>query len=170
MTTPLRRQPPQQPEYFNSGRMILWSVILVALIGALGYAAYKSGPSSYGGFDVTMKVDADPSTVPVSGAAAGHVKLNVMIQNRTSETTVLNAPAPCKVFRWVLTGAEGELVQASGEECDALTMEMSLKPSEIRNESFEIVLDPTRLKANDRYQFTMEYWGLRGQLVVRSGE
>lgn len=170
MTTPTRRPPPHQTQYFDTRRMILWSAILVTLVGALGYAAYKGGPSAFGGFDVTMTVQADPETIPISGDAAGRVKLTVAIQNRTSETKVLNAPAPCKLFRWVLTGAQGELVQAAGDGCEDLSMELTLKPSEKRTEEFQIALDPTRLKSGDRYQFTMEYWSLRGQLVVRTGE
>jgi hypothetical protein len=74
------------------------------------------------------------------------------------------------LFRWILTDAEGRLVQAAGDQCDELLMEQTLQPSEKKSETIAVKLDPSRLKADQRYQFTMEYWGLRGQLVVKAGE
>jgi hypothetical protein len=59
-------------------------------------------------------------------------------------------------------------VQAAGEQCDDLLMEMTLQPNESKTETIDVQLDASRLKADERYQFTMEYWGLRGLLVVRA--
>jgi hypothetical protein len=169
MTTPSKR-PPQQSQYFDTRRMMLWSVILVALVGSLGYAAYTSGPSTYGGFNVAMKVTADPAVVPLSGDRAGIVTLNVDVQNRTGGIQRLNAPAACKLFRWTLTAEDGSLVQVHNETCEASVMELKMEPDERKNESFEARLDPSRLEAGKRYQFNLEYWGLRGILIVRAGE
>lgn len=169
MTTPPRR-PPQQSEYFDGRRMILWSVILVALVGSLGYAAYTSGPSNYGGFDVAMKVTAEPAVVPLTGERAGVVTLNVDVQNRTGGIQHLKAPAACKLFRWTLTAEDGSLVQTYNETCAASVMELKMEPNERKADVFEARLDPSRLTAGKRYQFNMEYWGLRGILVVRAAD
>jgi hypothetical protein len=169
MTPPVRRPPPP-PQYFDASRMILWSVILVALVGSLGYAAYTGGPSAYGGFDVAMKVTADPAVVPLSGDKAGVVVLNVDVQNRTGGIQHLKAPAACKLFRWTLTAEDGALVQVHNEICDPAVMELKMEPNERKTETFEARLDPARLKPGERYQFNLEYWGLRGILVVRAGD
>lgn len=170
MTTPLRRPPPPPQPYFDSRRMILWSVILVALVGSLGYAAYTSGPSTFGGFNVAMKVTAEPTVVPLTGENAGLVTLNVDIQNRTSGIQHLQAPAACKLFRWTLTAEDGALVQVQNETCENAVMELKMEPNERKSETFQARLDPSRLKAGERYQFNLEYWGLRGILVVRAAE
>ena len=170
MTSPLKRPPPTPQPYFDSRRMILWSLILVALVGSLGYAAYTSGPSNFGGFDVAMKVTADPPVVPLAGDNAGIVKLSVDVQNRTGGIQHLRARAACKIFRWALTAEDGSLVQAHGETCDDAVMELKMEPNERKSETFEARLDPTRLKAGQRYQFNLEYWGLRGILVIRAAE
>lgn len=170
MTTPLKRPPPPPQPYFDSRRMILWSVILVALVGSLGYAAYTSGPENFGGFNVAMKVTADPAVVPLSGDNAGLVKLSVDIQNRTGGIQRLEAPAACKIFRWTLTAEDGALVQVQNETCENAVIELKMEPNERKSEIFEARLDPTRLKAGQRYQFNLEYWGLRGILVIRTTE
>lgn len=170
MTTPPKRPPPQPQQYFDGRRMMLWSVILVALVGSLGYAAYTSGPSSFGGFDVAMKVTADPTVVPLTGENAGLVTLKVDVQNRTGGIQHLQAPAACKLFRWTLTAEDGSLVQVHNETCDGALMELKMEPNERKSDTFEARLDPARLTAGKRYQFNLEYWGLRGILVVRAGE
>jgi hypothetical protein len=169
MNTPARKPPPP-PQYFDARRMMLWSAILVALVGSLGYAAYTSGPSTFGGFDVAMKVTAEPSVVPLSGDRAGRVILNVDVQNRTGGIQRLNAPAACKLFRWTLTSEEGALVQTHNEDCERATMELKLQPDERKTETFEAQLDPKRLEPGQRYQFNLEYWGLRGILVIRAAD
>jgi hypothetical protein len=170
MTTPVRRPPPKPPQYFDGGRMVLWSVILVALVGSLGYAAYTSGPSAFGGFDVAMKVSADPVIVPLSGENAGKVTMTVDIQNRTANVQKLSAPAACKIFRWILFGEGERFVQTQSEDCAPSLMELVLQPNERKSETIDVAVDAARLKPGERYQFILEYWGLRGVLVVHAAD
>ena len=171
MTTPLKRPSPPPQSYFDGRRMMLWSLILVALVGSLGYAAYMGGPSSFGGFDVAMKVTADPVIVPLSGEKAGRIVMNVDLQNRTANVQKLNARSHCKLFRWLLLGPNENLIQAQGgENCEDSAMELVLQPNEKKSDTFDIALDPSRLKAGERYQFVLEYWGLRGVLVVHAAD
>lgn len=170
MTPPMKRPPPPPQPYFDSGRMMLWSVILVALVGALGYAAYTGGPSSFGGFDVTMKIAAEPAIVPLTGDRAGVVTMTVDVQNRTANVQRLNAPAACKIFRWILFGNDERMVQAQGDDCAASQIELVLQPNEKKTETFDVAVDVNRLKPGERYQFILEYWGLRGVLVVHAAD
>jgi hypothetical protein len=170
MTTPQKR-PPQQPQFFDSRRMILWSVILVGLVASLGYAAYTTGPSTFGGFDVAMKVTADPTVVPLNGEKAGVVRLNIDLQNRTAAVQRLNAQSHCKLFRWLVIGPSEQLVQAqAAENCKDSAMELVLQPNEKKADVIEIALDAKRLKAGERYQIILEYWGLRGVLIVHAAD
>ena len=171
MTTPRPRPTgPTQPQFFDPRRMILWSVILFVLVAAMGYAAYKAGPSAFGGFDVALKISADPIVIPLTGDDAGIITMTATATNRTSSIQTLNAPATCKVFRWILAAADGAMVQAAADECEDLLMEAKLEPGKSLTETYKVKVDPTRLKAGERYQFVIEYWGLRGMLVVHAGE
>jgi hypothetical protein len=164
------RSSPPAPAPFDVRRMILWSVILVAVVGSLGYAAFVSGPSRFGGFDVAFKVSGNPVVIPITGDAAGKTVLTATLTNRTAKPQVLNAPAPCKTFRWILSDGAERMVQSAADDCDDLLMELTLKPGETRTETFTIALDTRRLAANGRYELIMEYWGQRGLLVLKTSQ
>lgn len=144
-------------------RYLLWALIWVAFIAALGYAANEGG---LGFLENAVSVTAEPNRerVALSGGAPV-IEVKVRLTNNTREPATLRAASSCKVFRWQIFARSGDMVQSKVNEdtCPATEVAAILPSGEKVEEFYSIPLEPQRYRAGDAYLVAYWYWGYEGE-------
>lgn len=145
-------------------RQVLRSLIFVAFVGALGYAA------AYGGFGIFedpihLALEPNRERVQLTGPEPPVIQVKVSLRNNTREDLTLKAGTACKVFRWQIFDRSGDMLQSkvSEESCPQTEVTAILPPGERLEELYSIALVPTRYRAGDDYLVHYWYWGYEGQ-------
>jgi hypothetical protein len=144
-------------------RYVLWMLIWVAFIAALGYAASEGGL----GFlenAVSVTAEANRDRVKLVGAAPV-IEVKVRLTNNTREPALLRAATACKIFRWQIFARSGDMVQTrvNEEVCPQTEVSANLPSGEKVEEFYSIVLEPQRYRAGDDYLVRYWYWGYEGE-------
>jgi hypothetical protein len=145
-------------------RYLLWALIWVAFVAALGYSASQGGL----GFlenDVSVTLEPNRERVALGGAAAPVIEVKVRVTNNTREPATLRAASACKVFRWQIFSRSGDMVQSkvNEESCPTTEVVAILPPGEKVEEFYAIVLERDRFRAGDAYLVYYWYWGYEGE-------
>ena len=150
-------------------RYLLWSVIWVTFIAALGYSASQGG---LGFLENAVVVSAEPNrdTVKLQGAEPTVIQVKVNLRNNTSKQATLNAPTACKVFRWQIFARTGELVQTvvPQDTCPQSPVTAYLPAGEHVEEFYSIVLEAQRYEAGHDYLVSYQYWGYEGEFQFKA--
>lgn len=144
-------------------RYVLWMLIWVSFIAALGYAASEGGL----GFlenAVSVTAEANRDRVKLDGEAPV-IEVKVRLTNNTSEIAVLHAGTACKIFRWQIFARSGDMVQTklNEEVCPPTEVSANLASGEKVEEFYSIVLERHRYRAGDDYLVRYWYWGYEGE-------
>lgn len=149
-------------------RYLLWALIWVAFIAALGYSA------SEGGLDflenaVTVRAQPNRDSVALTERTPV-IEVKVRISNSTGEAVTLNVPSACKIFRWQIFSRSGNMVQSKVTEdsCPNTPVSAVLPPGEKLEEFYSIVLEPSRYRSGDDYLVHYWYWGYEGQFEFKA--
>lgn len=154
------------PEFLKPGRggssMISGSLVMFATIIGVGLLA----DGGYIDFGNETELVLETQALPRNGDV---IPLEVAVQliNRRDEPLPLEAPTPCKVFKWVLTTNAREFVQAKPEEmCPQVVMTASLDANSNTTENFTLELDARRLDPEGAYELRVSYWGVEGVTAI----
>lgn len=144
-------------------RYVLWMLIWVAFVAALGYAAANGGL----GFlenDIHLAAEPNRDRVALNGDSPV-IEVKVLLRNNTRETVTLKAASACKMFRWQVFNRAGDMVQSKVSEDNCPTTEVSaiLPPGEKLEEYYALALVPTRYRAGEDYLVRYWYWGYEGE-------
>jgi len=158
--------PTQQPDV---RRYLLWAVIWVAFVAALGYAATHGGLDFLEN-DVHLSVEPNRDSVVLLGKEPAVIQVKVTLRNNTRDAVTLTAPSACKVFRWQIFSRDAELVQSKTNEDSCPEGEISaiLPSGQTVQEFYSIVLAPQRYSAGQDYQVRYWYWGHEGAFEFRA--
>jgi len=151
-------------------RYILWAGIWVSFIAALGYAASDGGL----GFlenDVSLSLEANRDSVPLSRQEPAVIQVKVTLRNNTSKAVTLKAPSACKMFRWQIFNRSGEMVQsktANEEICPGTEVSAILPPGQKLEEFYSIALVARRYTPGQDYLVQARYWGYEGEFQFKA--
>jgi hypothetical protein len=164
---PTQRLPQAAPPDWR--RYLLWALIWVVFIAALGYSASQGG---LGFLENAVVVNAEPNrdTVKLAGKEPPVIQVKVSLRNNTSKTTVIVAPSACKIFRWQIFARSGDLVQniIPEDTCPQREVSANLAPGNAVEEFYSIVLEPQRYTAGDDYLVQYQYWGYDGEFQFKA--
>ena len=150
-------------------RYLLWAVIWVAFVAALGYAATK-GSLDFLENDIHLSVEANRDSVALSTKEPAVIQLKVTMRNNTRDRVTLSAPSACKIFRWQIFNRSAELIQSktNEESCPDSEVNAILPPGETLQEFYSIVLAAQRYRAGEDYLVRYWYWGREGAFEFRA--
>ena len=150
-------------------QQLIRSLMFVAFIGALGYAA------AYGGFglfedDIHLALEPNRDSVQLTGSEPPVIQVKVSLRNNTREDVTLKAPSACKMFRWQIFDRSGDMLQSkvSEDTCPNTEVVAILPPGERLEEFYAIALVPARFRAGDDYLVHYWYWGYEGQFQFKA--
>jgi hypothetical protein len=150
-------------------RYLLWSVIWVTFIAALGYAASQG---SLGFLENAVVVTAEPNrdTVKLGSSEPAVIQVKVNLRNSTSKPAPLNAPSACKIFRWQIFARSGDLVQTvvPKDDCPQTPVAVTLGSGAHVEEFYAIVLEAHRYKPGEDYLVSYQYWGYEGEFQFKA--
>lgn len=150
-------------------RYLLWALIWVAFIAALGYSASQGG---LGFLENAVVVTAEPNrdTVKLQAAVPAVIQVKVNLRNSTSKQATLTAPTACKIFRWQIFARSGELVQTvvPNDTCPQTPVTAYLPSGEQVEEFYAITLEPNRFEAGQDYLVSYQYWGYEGEFQFKA--
>jgi hypothetical protein len=150
-------------------RHVLWSVIWVAFIAALGYSASQGG---LGFLENAVVVHAEPNrdSVKLQSAEPAVIQVKVSLRNSTSTQATLKAPTACKIFRWQIFARSGDLVQTvvPNDNCPQTEVTAYLPSGERVEEFYAIVLEAHRYKPGQDYLVSYQYWGHEGEFQFKA--
>ena len=150
--------------------LLLWAVIWVSFIAALGYAASNGG---LGFLENAVTVTAEPNrdTVKLQGAGTrGHPSQSQPAQQHPNQAT-LTAPTACKVFRWQIFARAGDLVQSvvPKDTCPQSPVTAYLP---VRRSMRRVLCDRARSTALPAPATTTschyQYWGYEGEFQFKA--
>ena len=150
-------------------RYLLWSLIWVVFIAALGYSASQGG---LGFLENAVVVQAEPNrdTVKLNSAEPAVIQVKVTLRNSTSKTTTLVAPSACKIFRWQIFARSGDLVQnvIPKDNCPQTEAAANLPSGQSVEEFYAIVLESHRYTPGEDYLVQYQYWGYEGEFQFKA--
>jgi hypothetical protein len=150
-------------------RNLLWSLIWVAFVAALGYSASQGG---LGFLENAVVVQAEPNrdTVKLGGSEPPVIQVKMTLRNSTSKTATLTAPTACKIFRWQIFARSGDLVQniIPEDKCPPTEVSANLASGQSVEEFYAIVLEAHRYKPGDDYLVQYQYWGYEGEFQFKA--
>lgn len=150
-------------------RFLIWSLIWVAFIAALGYSASQGG---LGFLENAVVVSAEPNRdkVALSSKEPAVIQVKVTLRNNTSKQTTLTAPTACKIFRWQIFARTGDLVQTVVPEdtCPKAPVTAYLPSGEHVEEFYSIVLESQRYERGHDYLVMYQYWGYEGEFQFKA--
>lgn len=150
-------------------RYLLWTLIWVAFIAALGYSASQGG---LGFLENAVVVSAEPNrdTVKLASKEPPVIQVKVSLRNNTSKTAVIAAPSACKIFRWQIFARTGDLIQnvVPEDTCPQREASANLAPGAIVEEYYSIVLEARRYKPGDDYLVQYQYWSYEGEFQFKA--
>ena len=145
-------------------RYLLWALIWVAFVAALGYAASQG---SLGFLENAVSVTAEPNRdrVPLGGPDTPVIEVKVKLANNTREPARLSALSACKIFRWQIFARTGDMVQSkvNEESCPTIEVAANLPSGEKVEEFYSIVLERERYRPGEDYLVHYWYWGYEGE-------
>lgn len=148
---------------------MLRTVIWVAFIGALGYAAAGGGL----GFlenDVSLKIEPNRDSVTLTSKEPAVIQVKVTLRNNTGENVTLRAPSACKVFRWQIFDTGGGQVQARYDPtpCPDLDVATRLAPGQSIEEFYSIQLVVERYRPGEKYLVNARYWDHEAEFIFNA--
>jgi len=135
----------------SSSLVIFVAIIVIGL--SVEYGLVDLGNET----ELTVEINALPRLGDI-------IPLDVTIQltNRRDRVLELNAPSPCKVFKWLLLDSNREFVQAKPEEtCPQVVMQATLEGNHNTTENFVLNIDARRLRADSSYELHVSYWDIQ---------
>jgi hypothetical protein len=161
---PLPQSPP--PDW---RRYILLTVIWVAFIAALGYAA-SNGSLGFLENAVTATAEPNRDRVTLKSGEPAVIQVKVSLRNNTRNQVTLTAPTACKVFRWQIFDRAGDMVQSviPKDTCPQSPVTAYLPAGEASEEFYAIVLEAQRYRAGDDYLVHYWYWGYEGEFQFKA--
>jgi hypothetical protein len=150
-------------------RYLLWSLIWITFIAALGYSASQGG---LGFLENAVVVQAEPNrdTVKLKGAEPAVIQVKVTLRNSTSKPATLVAPTACKIFRWQIFARSGDLMQSviPKDNCPQTEVSANLASGNAVEEFYSIVLEAHRYTAGEDYLVVYQYWGYEGEFQFKA--
>lgn len=150
-------------------RYLLWALIWVCFVAALGYSASQGG---LGFLENAVSVTAEPNRdrVPVGNAASAVIEVKIRLTNNTANPATLSAPTACKVFRWQIFARSGDMVQSAVIEdtCPKREVTALLPPGEKVEEFYSIALEAHRFQPGEDYLVHYWYWGYEGEFQFKA--
>jgi len=145
---------------------VLRTIIWVAFIGALGYAAANGGL----GFlenDISLTLEPNRETVALSGKEPPVIQVKITLRNNTGKPATFTAPSACKVFRWQIFDTAGAQVQARYDPspCPDATVTTTLASGASLEEFYSILLIPERFQRGQKYLAHVRYWDQEGEFT-----
>lgn len=138
------------PRMMSSSLIIFVAIIVIGL--SVEYGLVDLGNET----EVILEINVLPregDTIPLD--------VTVQLVNRTDNLLELNAPSPCKVFKWLLLDSNREFVQAKPEEvCPQVIMQATLEGNHNTSENFILKIDARRLRADSSYELHVSYWSI----------
>jgi hypothetical protein len=158
--------PPQQPDW---RRYLLWAVIWVAFVAALGYAA-KEGELDFLQNDVHLALEANRDRVALADKTPPVIEVKVSLRNNTKDPVTLSAASACKVFRWQIFARSGEMMQSktNEESCPPGEVSAVLPSGQKVEEFYSIALETQRYRKGEDYQVRYWYWSYEGAFEFRA--
>lgn len=148
---------------------MLWSVIWISFIAALGYSASQGGLAF---LENAVVVQAEPNrdTVKLQSAEPPVIQVKVTLRNSTSKTAALVAPSACKIFRWQIFSRSGNLIQnvVPKDNCPQTEAAANLPPGQSVEEFYAIVLEAHRYTPGEDYLVLYQYWGYEGEFQFKA--
>ncbi|MFM9863578.1 MAG: hypothetical protein ACKVRO_08220 [Micropepsaceae bacterium] len=150
-------------------RYLIWALIWVGFIAALGYSASQGG---LGFLENAVVVSAEPNRdkVKLQGAEPAVIQVKVNLRNNTSKQATLTAPTACKIFRWQIFARTGDLVQTvvPKDTCPQSPVTAYLPAGENVEEFYAIALEAQRYEAGQDYLVSYQYWGYEGEFQFKA--
>ena len=148
---------------------LIRSLVFVAFVAALGYAAAYGGLSVFED-DVHLALEPNRDSVQFTGTEPPVIQVKVSLRNNTDADVTLKAPSACKMFRWQVFDRSGDMLQSkvSEDTCPNTEVVAILPPGEKLEEFYAITLAPTRYRAGDDYLVHYWYWGYEGQFQFKA--
>jgi hypothetical protein len=148
---------------------MLWSLIWIAFIAALGYSASQGG---LGFLENAVVVEAEPNrdAVKLKSAEPAVIQVKVKLRNSTSKTATLVAPSACKIFRWQIFARSGNLIQnvVPKDDCPPVEASANLPSGQSVEEFYAIVLEAHRYTPGEDYLVQYQYWGYEGEFQFKA--
>ena len=156
---PLPQAPP--PDW---RQYVLRTIIWIAFVGTLGYAA-STGNLGFLQNDVDLTIEPNRGTVTLKGGVPPVIEVKVTLRNNTSDVRTFGAPSACRIFRWVILDRAGAQAQARTDEahCPDQEVKVQLKPGQSIEEFYAIPLLVERFNAGRDYTVRLSYWGVEGE-------
>lgn len=149
--------PPKAASEFGQ-RIVGSTIAIMAMAGVMAYFIYTGKVLP----DEPVVMTATP-TQSEAYAPDKPIKLTIdaRIENHDAQPLELSSPTVCEVFEWFVTDAAGELVQSqkAPEMCAQVVAHQVLAKNQALSDSYEIELDPTRVKPGEYRLFT-RFWGM----------
>jgi len=141
--------------------MMVTTFAIILVVGLLGF--YWRDDNSVGDGEIGLQVG-----VPIQHAMQAR-KITPMpivrrLGNKTEGVASLVADGPCKVFRYVITTADGGFVQAvrSPEVWDETITRGAIAEREVVEEIRQVTLDTARYQPG-AYKIQVKFWNYQGQ-------
>jgi hypothetical protein len=142
--------------------MLAMTFFVILVISVIAYVNRPSPGVPDG--EVGLEIGVPAQHVLQAGYDTIPLPVVLRLRNRTPAETVLNVEDPCKVFRFVVTTASGEFVQAPGrtQNCTLDVKSSFLLPQENLEEIRQIPLDASRYQ-NGEYRLHVKFWNYSGE-------
>ena len=145
--------------------MVVTTIAAIVIITVLGYLARDDGRVGRG--DIGLEVGA-PIEHQLSSYDTTPLPVVLRLVNNTSDTQALLADGPCKVFRYVVTSADGGFIQAvrRPEVCNETITKAAIAENDVIEEIRQVPLDTARYQPGD-YVVRIKFWNYEGQAAFR---
>lgn len=155
--TPPKITPPKAAA--ELGQRIVGSTIAVmAMAGVIAYFIYTGQVLP----DEPVVYTATPTqTEPYVAGKPVKLTIDARIENHDAQPLQLSSPTVCDIFEWFVTDTAGELVQSqkTPDMCAQVLAQQVLTKNQALSDSYQIELDPTRVKPGEYRLFT-RFWGM----------
>ncbi|MDB2584736.1 hypothetical protein N9X91_00290 [Alphaproteobacteria bacterium] len=142
--------------------MLAMTFLVILVISVIGYIN-RPGLGVPDG-EIGLEIGVPVQHVLQAGYDTLPLPVVLRLRNRTQAEASLNVDDPCKVFRFVVTTASGEFVQAPGstQDCTLDVKSSFLLPQENLEEIRQVPLDASRYQ-NGEYRLHVKFWNYSGE-------